>query len=488
LRCSCAPILNSFFRVSASPTSRNHVIIPGLPVIMPKCGDIQCKDPSLPLLGLFLCALCEDELHMICGTRVQQDIKYHSVCTTCRVCVSHQNEVLRDQGMEEVPLLQVVQRRNTHRLQQHHGGTTEVTKAARVPGPTMMAAQVPCLMTMAATVHDNTSLASHVRGRKSPNTIQTAVVRGRKSPNTIETEGVRGRKSPNTIETQGHVSNRNKATGVARGAAQGTSSTSQPAAGRGKSPSPTAIILSETTEVTNATLVPGPTTMAAPVPCVMTNASLASHVRGRKSPNEMETEGHVSNRSKATGVARGTAQGTSSTSQPAAGRGKSPSPTAITMMAAQVPAPTSHTSGRKSPNTNETEGPLSNRKKGTVARGSSSQACTKRVGVALHNEKAKATRTTVMDQFLYKCVGCSQSTSDAYRCKFCNAAVHIFCSIEPKELGHGAHYTCPRCHDAEGREADEDLSELPAKSSGDTDGVVTVLPSAIARNRLGRRK
>jgi hypothetical protein len=332
---------------------------------------------------------------MICGSRVQQDIKYHSVCATCRICVSHQNEVLRDQGMEEVPLLQVVQRQNTHRLHQHHGVTTEATKATRVPGPTTMAAQVPCLMT-------NASLASHVRGRK----------------------------SPNTIKTEGPLSIRNKTTGVARGTAQGTSSTSQPAAGRGKSPSPTAIILSETTEVTKAARVPGPTTMAAQVPAPTTNAAL---VRDNTSL-------------------------------------------------------ASHTRGRKSPNTNETEGPLSNRNKGTVARGSASLACTKRVGVALHNEKAKAIRTTVMEQFFHKCVGYSQSTSDAYRCKFCNAADHIFCSIEPEELGHGAHYTCPRCHDAEGREADEDLSELPAKSSADTEGVVTVLPSAIARNRLGRRK
>jgi hypothetical protein len=398
---------------------------------MPKFGDIQCKDPSLPLLGLFLCALCEDELHMICGSQVQQDIKYHSVCMTCRICVSHQNEVLRDQGMEEVPLLQVVQRRNTHRLHQHRGvtaqqlssstsqpatgrgkspsptaiflsETTKVTKAARVHGPTTMAAQVPAPMTKAALVRENTSLASHVRSRK----------------------------SPNTIETEGPLSNRNKATGVACGTAEGTSSTSQPAAGRGKTPSPTAIILSETTEVTKAARVPGPTTMAAQVPAPMTkaalvrdNTSLASHVRGRKSPNTIETEG-----------------------------------------------------------------PLSNRNKATVARGTTSQACNKRVGVALHNEKVKATRTTVTEQFFRKCAGCSLSTSDAYRCKFCNTAVHIFCSIEPEELGHGAHYTCPRCHDAKGREADEDLSELPAKTSADTEGVVTVLPSAIARNRLGHRK
>jgi hypothetical protein len=26
--------------------------------------------------------------------------------------------------------------------------------------------------------------------------------------------------------------------------------------------------------------------------------------------------------------------------------------------------------------------------------------------------------------------------------------IHIFCSIDPEELGHGAHYTCPKCYEA----------------------------------------
>jgi hypothetical protein len=46
------------------------------------------------------------------------------------------------------------------------------------------------------------------------------------------------------------------------------------------------------------------------------------------------------------------------------------------------------------------------------------------------------------------CAGCGLSTSHAYRCKFCAAAIHIFCSIDPEELGHGAHYTCPKCYAA----------------------------------------
>jgi hypothetical protein len=45
------------------------------------------------------------------------------------------------------------------------------------------------------------------------------------------------------------------------------------------------------------------------------------------------------------------------------------------------------------------------------------------------------------------CAGCGLLTSYAYCCKFCDAALHIFCSIDPEELGHGVHYTCPKCRD-----------------------------------------
>jgi hypothetical protein len=44
------------------------------------------------------------------------------------------------------------------------------------------------------------------------------------------------------------------------------------------------------------------------------------------------------------------------------------------------------------------------------------------------------------------CAGCGLLTSYAYRCKFCDAAIHIFCYIDPEELGHGAHYICPKCY------------------------------------------
>jgi hypothetical protein len=42
------------------------------------------------------------------------------------------------------------------------------------------------------------------------------------------------------------------------------------------------------------------------------------------------------------------------------------------------------------------------------------------------------------------CVGCGKSTSHAYHCKFCDAPLHIVCVMDPEEMGHGAHYTCPK--------------------------------------------
>jgi hypothetical protein len=34
-----------------------------------------------------------------------------------------------------------------------------------------------------------------------------------------------------------------------------------------------------------------------------------------------------------------------------------------------------------------------------------------------------------------------------YRCRFCNGAIHWFCSVDPEEKGHGAHYVCQPCYD-----------------------------------------
>jgi hypothetical protein len=83
---------------------------------MPTCSNVACKAPSLPLLGLFNCALCEDELHLICGRCVQQHPRYHSICSTCRSCLLHQNEVLREQGLEEVSILDLVQSQSSRCL------------------------------------------------------------------------------------------------------------------------------------------------------------------------------------------------------------------------------------------------------------------------------------------------------------------------------------------------------------------------------------
>jgi hypothetical protein len=79
---------------------------------MPQCADAQCRVTSLPLFGLFFCALCENQLHAICGKRVQQQNGFQSVCFACEYSVTFQNEALCASGMAEVPLLEMVQMRN----------------------------------------------------------------------------------------------------------------------------------------------------------------------------------------------------------------------------------------------------------------------------------------------------------------------------------------------------------------------------------------
>jgi len=73
---------------------------------------------SLPLFGLLFCALCENQLHAICGTRVQQQHGFQSVCFACKYSVTFQNEALRASGMAEVPLLEMVQIRNAQRQEE----------------------------------------------------------------------------------------------------------------------------------------------------------------------------------------------------------------------------------------------------------------------------------------------------------------------------------------------------------------------------------
>jgi hypothetical protein len=72
------------------------------------------------LFGLFACALCENELHPICGSRVQQDPKYHSICSTCRISVAAQNEVLQEQGATEVSVLSLIKLQNARRMEDKH--------------------------------------------------------------------------------------------------------------------------------------------------------------------------------------------------------------------------------------------------------------------------------------------------------------------------------------------------------------------------------
>jgi hypothetical protein len=103
---------------------------------MPRCTDVRCKVTSLPLFGLFYCALCESQLHAVCGCRVQQEHGYQSVCYDCESSVQFQNDALRSRGLAEVSLLDMVQMRNAQRaeealLSRGAGGVTpEAAQAA----------------------------------------------------------------------------------------------------------------------------------------------------------------------------------------------------------------------------------------------------------------------------------------------------------------------------------------------------------------------
>jgi hypothetical protein len=57
-------------------------------------------------------------LHAICGTRVQQQNGFQSVCFACEYSVTFQNEALCASGMAEVPLLEMVQIRNAQRQEE----------------------------------------------------------------------------------------------------------------------------------------------------------------------------------------------------------------------------------------------------------------------------------------------------------------------------------------------------------------------------------
>ncbi len=45
------------------------------------------------------------------------------------------------------------------------------------------------------------------------------------------------------------------------------------------------------------------------------------------------------------------------------------------------------------------------------------------------------------------CPQCGDSCSSAYRCRYCDCNIHVFCCLDygrTAELGHGAHYRCSR--------------------------------------------
>jgi hypothetical protein len=85
---------------------------------MPRCTDVRCRVVFLPLYRLFLCALCEKELHAICGTRVQEEAGYQCVCYDCQNAVKMENDFLRSRGIPETSLLTMVQLCNVQRLEE----------------------------------------------------------------------------------------------------------------------------------------------------------------------------------------------------------------------------------------------------------------------------------------------------------------------------------------------------------------------------------
>jgi hypothetical protein len=71
--------------------------------------------------------LCENELHAICGSRVQQDSQHHSICSNCVTSVNQQNELLRSQGLAEVPLQTMVHLQNSRRVMDQNGMQDRIT-------------------------------------------------------------------------------------------------------------------------------------------------------------------------------------------------------------------------------------------------------------------------------------------------------------------------------------------------------------------------
>ena len=71
---------------------------------MPSCGDPRCCRQTLPLNGTHYCAVCDVELHDICGSFYQDDIKYKNICYRCetaRACSNGSKHPAAEQLMKQ---------------------------------------------------------------------------------------------------------------------------------------------------------------------------------------------------------------------------------------------------------------------------------------------------------------------------------------------------------------------------------------------------
>jgi hypothetical protein len=268
---------------------------------MPRCSDSSCRVASLPLFGLFACALCEAELHAICGTPVQKDEKYSSVCETCRVSAEHQNVVLQRRGLRGISLSSMVAAQNARRTL--CGGGSTVGRSESSSGPSM----------------EKETLSTTSSGEaKAVGTGHGALEEEELCDDNLNVNG-----SSSTV----HVHVPTKDTGLTW---------------RNDLPSKPSIAVKAKES---------------------TRKRICTDVRTRKMSKKRN-----------------------------------------------------------------------HRHKAPIFKGSALPE-----SITGHLRRHDAV-----------CVGCREPTSYAYRCKFCDGAVHIFCSIDAGEWGHGAHYTCPKCFDGRG--------------------------------------
>jgi hypothetical protein len=75
--------------------------LPSLFLIMPLCGDHLCHHQGLPLDGRHACALCDIDLHGLCGVFYQEEsIKYQNICKKCKK-LEGMDKRLREKCREE---------------------------------------------------------------------------------------------------------------------------------------------------------------------------------------------------------------------------------------------------------------------------------------------------------------------------------------------------------------------------------------------------